>query len=145
MFYPELSLFSERVTYGTRPFILSLYYVICLLAPCYVVAKVYKVLYICDTVPRCRAHVHMFTIIQFLRPGQTFIQFLRGLKHVYCIRGSNGLENSYQPIPRFVCSVEALKTSLGLCPRDLCFYTAYKSRELVNIHVHIVHHLQCVL
>ena len=34
------------------------------LAGCYVVAKVYKVLY---TDPPCRIHVHMFTIIQFLR------------------------------------------------------------------------------
>ena len=38
-----------------------------LLARCYVVAKVYKVLHICDTVPPCRAHVHMFSIILFLR------------------------------------------------------------------------------
>ena len=37
-----------------------MYHIILFLACCYVVAKAYKVLYICDIVPPCgRAHVHM--------------------------------------------------------------------------------------
>ena len=48
----------------------------------------------------------MLTIIQFLSAVQTFIQFLRVKKYSW----NNGLENSYQPIPRFVCTnnIEAL-------------------------------------
>ena len=33
---------------------------------------------------------------------------LEGLLSVYCVHGNNGLENSYQPIPHFVCNIEAL-------------------------------------
>ena len=32
---------------------------------------------ICDTVPLCRVHVHMYIIYSPSGPGQTFIQFLR--------------------------------------------------------------------
>ena len=66
------------------------------LARCYVVAKVYKVL---------RAHVHMFTIIQFLRVRASTHTVLEA-ENMFIV--SNGLENSYQPIPRFVCNMEAL-------------------------------------
>ena len=38
--------------------------------------KVYKPLYTQDTVP-CRAHVHMFTIIQFLRARANIDTVLR--------------------------------------------------------------------
>ena len=50
---------------------------------------------ICDTVPPCRAHVHMFTIIQFLRVRANIHTVLEGQQHVYCIQGNSGLENSY--------------------------------------------------
>ena len=44
------------------------------------------------------------------------MQFLMA-KNMFIISIENkGLENSYQPIPRFVCNIEAL------IPRDLCFY-----------------------
>ena len=45
-----------------------------------VYSKVYKVLYIhvCDTVPPCSAHVHMLTIIQFLRARANIHTFLEG-------------------------------------------------------------------
>ena len=64
---------------------------------------------ICDTDPPCRAHVHMFTIIiQFLRARASIHTVFEGQKHVYCVHRNNGLENSYQPIPCFVCNIEAL-------------------------------------
>ena len=50
---------------------------------------------ICDTVPHCRSHVHMFTTIQFLRARANIHTVLEGQQHVYCIQGNNGLENSY--------------------------------------------------
>ena len=68
----------------------------------------------------------MFTIIQFLRARANIHTVLEGQKHAYCIHRNNGLENSYQLIPRFVCNIEAL------IPQDLCFYIAYKPLELVN-------------
>ena len=49
-----------------------------ILARCYVAAKVYKVLYISDTDPPCRAHAHMFTIIQFLRARANIHTVLEG-------------------------------------------------------------------
>ena len=76
-----------------------------ILACCYVVAKVYKV---CDTIPPCRVNVHMLTIIQFLRARANIHTVLEGQQHVYCIQGNSGLENSYWPIPHFVCSIETL-------------------------------------
>ena len=88
------------------------------------VAKVYKVLY--DTDPPCRARVHMFTIIQFLRTRANVHTIFQRAKNVNCIHRNNGVENSYQPIPRLVYNIEAL------LPQDLCFYIAYKPRELVN-------------
>ena len=45
---------------------------------------------------------------------------------IVAIHGNNGLENSYQPIPLFVCNIEAL------IPQALPSYTAYKPQELVN-------------
>ena len=44
-------------------------------------AKVHKVLCVCDTVPPCRVHVHMFTIIQFLRANIHTV--LEGQQYVY--------------------------------------------------------------
>ena len=67
-------------------------FIIVVLAHCYVVAKVYTRYCICDTVPSCRAHVHMFTIIQFLRARANILE---ALQHVNCIQGNNGLENSH--------------------------------------------------
>ena len=86
-------------------------------------AEVYKVLYIRDTLHPCRAHVRVFTIIHFLRARANIHT---GKHYVYCNRGNSGLENSYWPIPRFVCSIETP------IPRDSCFYTTYKPRELVS-------------
>ena len=61
----------------------TVYIYIDVLARCYVVARLYKVQYcICDTDPPCRFHVHMFTIIQFLRARQTFIQYFKVFYHV---------------------------------------------------------------
>jgi hypothetical protein len=51
---------------------------------------------ICDAVPPCRVHVHVFTIIQL---GQTFMQILSKKR----IHGNNGLENSYQPCNPSLC------------------------------------------
>ena len=50
---------------------------------------------ICDTVPPCRSHVHMFTTRQFLRARANIHTVLEGQQHAYCIQGNNGLENSY--------------------------------------------------
>ena len=49
---------------------------------------------ICDTDTPCRTLVHIHTVLE-------------GQQHVCCIQGSNGLENSYWPIPKVVCSTEA--------------------------------------
>ena len=53
-----------------------------LLAHCYVVAKVYKVatVYVIQS-PPCRAHIHMFTIIQFLRVRANIHTVLEGQQH----------------------------------------------------------------
>ena len=50
---------------------------------------------ICDTVPPCKFHVHMFTTIQFLRVRANIHTVLEGQQYAYCIQGNNGLENSY--------------------------------------------------
>ena len=81
---------------------------------------------VCDTDPPCRAHVHMFTIIQFPRVRANIHNIVLEGKKVYCVHKNNELEKSYQPIPRFVCNIGAL------IPQDLCFYIAYKLWELVN-------------
>ena len=46
--------------------------------------------------------------MQFLRARENIHTVVEGLPSVYCIQGNNGLENSYQPIPCFVCKIEAL-------------------------------------
>ena len=100
------------------------------LARCYVVAKVYKVLYyVIQILLACRAHVHiMFTILQFLRQGQTFIQFLRAENMFIVSIETMGMKVA---IPRFVCNIEALIP--WVLPSGLmCFYFAYKPWELVN-------------
>ena len=50
--------------------------------------------------------------IQFLWARANIHTVLMDKKnHVYCIHGNNGLENSYQPIPRI---------ALGICASILC-------------------------
>ena len=75
---------------------------------------------ICDTVPPCRAHVHMLTLIQFLRARKNIHTILEAC---FLYPWKQWARNNYWPIPRFVCNIKAL------IPWDLCFYTAYK---LVN-------------
>ena len=48
-----------------------------------------------DTVPPCRGHVHMLTIIQFLRVRANIHTVFEDQQRVYCIQGNSGLENSY--------------------------------------------------
>ena len=84
-----------------------------------------------SSLSHCRAHVHTFTIVQFLGVMSNIHTVLDGQQHVYCIHGNNGLENSYSPIPRFVCNIEPF-IPRAFCPRDSCFYTSYRLREMVN-------------
>ena len=64
-----------------------------LLALCYVVAKSLLV-----------GFMSIYSLLYSHERGQTFIQFLRA----NCMFIVNGLQNSYLPIPRFVCGIETL-------------------------------------
>ena len=87
---------------------------------------------ICDTVPPCRAHVHMFTIIQFLRTKAN-IHTVLGAKNMFIV----SMETMGQKIVKdqsLALYAVQKHSSLGLCPWDLCFYIAYIPQELVNIY-----------
>ena len=64
-----------------------------LLALCYVVAKSLLI-----------GFMSIYSLLYSHERGQTFIQFLRA----NCMFIVNGLQNSYLPIPRFVCGIETL-------------------------------------
>ena len=103
-------------------FVLVLY--VAILAQYYVVAKVYKVLYMWYS-PSLWDSCPYYTVPE----GQGKHSYSSW--HICCIHGNNGLENSYWLIPRSVCNIEAL------IHRDLCFYTAYKPQELIgNYYLH---------
>lgn len=71
-----------------------------------------------------RCHAEILTHSIFVALSRSELQLLSEAQRSH---RNNGLENSYQPIPRFVCDIEAL--SLGLRPRESYFYIAYKPRE----------------
>ena len=77
-----------------------------------------------DTVPPCRAYVHYYTVPEGKGKHCTVLEG----QHVYCIQGNNGLENSYQPIPDFVCCIETL-IPRALPSGFVLLCTAYKPRE----------------
>ena len=65
---------------------------------------------LCDRDPPCRAYVHMFTIIQFLRARANIHTVLEGKQHVYCIQGNNGQE-------KLIVINQLAATNLSLCIR----------------------------
>ena len=79
------------------------------LARCYVVVK----LSIRDTVYDIQTLTMGFMSIclllyNFRGPGEMFVQFLRAKNmFIVSVEAIKGLENSYQPIPRFVCNIKS--------------------------------------
>ena len=111
-----------------------------LLAHCYVVAKVYKVLYynmyvLHPLLVGSHPYVYYYTVPKGKGKGKhSYSSIIEGQQHVYCIQGNNRLDNSYWPIPHFVCSVEtviprALPSGLVLL---YCLHTNLRNKHTVT-------------